>query len=188
MEADISCLYDTQPSTVTGIQNEFISSPRIDNLMTCFASIEGICEAVEAEAASGTSKEENIRCVILFDNEEVGSVSNHGAESNLLPSFVEMVSGLTKRGYYQILANSFLISADMGHAIHPNYENKYETNNAPRMNQGVVIKTNGGSCIVLADPQRTSAIPATRRRPSFSAVSLSVPTSPYKNLRFATTL
>lgn len=137
------CLYDTQPSAVGGLNNEFIFSPRCDNLMTCFASIEGICNAVEAEAATGkASEEENIRCVILFDNEEVGSVSNHGAESNLLPSFVEKVSGMTKRGYYQVLANSFLISADMGHAVHPNYEARYEANLAPRMNQGVVIKTN----------------------------------------------
>jgi aspartyl aminopeptidase len=75
-------------------------------------------------------------------NSQVGSVSNHGAESNLLPSFVEMISKLSSRGYYQILSNSFLISADMGHAIHPNYENRYETNNHPRINQGIVIKTN----------------------------------------------
>jgi aspartyl aminopeptidase len=137
------CLYDTQPSAVGGLNNEFIFSPRLDNLMTSYCTIEGLCDAVEAETASGKpSAEENIRCVILFDNEEVGSVSHHGAHSNLLPSFVEMVCGLSSRGYYQVLANSYLISADMGHAIHPNYESRYETNNHPRINQGVVIKTN----------------------------------------------
>jgi aspartyl aminopeptidase len=85
---------------------------------------------VEADAA-----EDNIRCVILFDNEEVsvgsfrayadvqvGSVSNHGAESNLLPSFVERISAMSDYssvGYHNLLANSFLISADMGHAVSP---------------------------------------------------------------------
>ncbi|CAK9784321.1 aspartyl aminopeptidase [Cutaneotrichosporon oleaginosum] len=139
------CLYDTQPSTVGGLNNEFIFSPRLDNLTTSWCAIEGLCQAVEAEAASGQpSKETNVRCALIYDNEEVGSVSNHGAESNILPSFIEMLAGLpnAERGYYQILANSYLISADMGHALHPNYEGRYETNNAPKMNQGIVIKTN----------------------------------------------
>lgn len=139
------CLYDTQPSTVGGLNNEFIFSPRLDNLTTSWCAIEGLCQAVEAEEASGEkSKEQNVRCALIYDNEEVGSVSNHGAESNILPSFIEMLAGLpnAERGYYQILANSYLISADMGHAIHPNYESRYETNNAPKINQGIVIKTN----------------------------------------------
>jgi aspartyl aminopeptidase len=60
--------------------------------------------------------------VILYDNEEVGSVSYQGAESNLLPSFVERIAGLKDYegvGYHQLLANSFLISADAGHAVSP---------------------------------------------------------------------
>lgn len=137
------CLYDTQPSVVGGLSNEFIFSPRLDNLGTSYASIEGLVEAVKAEGKAD-SQEPNVRCVILFDNEEVGSVSNHGAESNLLPSFVEMLSRLpgSDKGEYQILANSYLISADMAHAVHPNYEARYETNHSPKLNAGVVIKTN----------------------------------------------
>ncbi|WVR06333.1 hypothetical protein IAU60_003364 [Kwoniella sp. DSM 27419] len=135
-------LYDVQPSTVGGMSNEFVFSPRCDNLMTSFCSIEGLCENVEH---AKSSDEDSIRCVILFDNEEVGSVSHHGAESNLLPSFVERIvqlSEYTKVGYHQLLANSFLVSADMGHAVNPNYESRYEPNHAPRINGGVVIKTN----------------------------------------------
>ncbi|KAL7423136.1 hypothetical protein Q5752_002436 [Cryptotrichosporon argae] len=136
-------LYDTQPSTVGGLSNEFIFSPRIDNLMTSFASIEGLAQAVEAEGAVGHSSTPSVRCVILFDNEEVGSVSHHGAESNLLPSFVELVTALPGYGaYYATLASSFLVSADMGHAVNPNYADRYEPNHAPRINAGVVIKTN----------------------------------------------
>ncbi|ORY28484.1 aminopeptidase [Naematelia encephala] len=139
-------LYDTQPSCVGGLMNEFVFSPRIDNLMTSFCSIEGLCQAVEAESGPGArdNAETNIRCVILFDNEEVGSISHHGAESNLLPSFVELITSLPgfTLGYNQLLANSFLISADMGHALHPNYADKYEPNHAPRINGGVILKTN----------------------------------------------
>ncbi|KAK4689537.1 aspartyl aminopeptidase, partial [Tremellales sp. Uapishka_1] len=133
-------LYDTQPSAVGGLSNEFIFSPRIDNLMTSFSSIEGLCAAVDAEV-----DDSHVRCVILFDNEEVGSVSHHGAESNLLPSFVERIVSLpeySKRSYYEMLSSSFLISADMGHAINPNYEAKYEPGHAPLLNGGIVLKTN----------------------------------------------
>ncbi|WWC62589.1 uncharacterized protein I303_105186 [Kwoniella dejecticola CBS 10117] len=133
-------LYDTQPSTVGGLSNEFIFSPRCDNLMTSFCTIEGLIEA-----ADNGNNEDTIRCVILFDNEEVGSVSHHGAESNLLPSFVERITQLPEYeriGYHNLLANSFLVSADMGHAVNPNYENKYETNHSPHINGGIVIKTN----------------------------------------------
>nr|ODN93997.1 aspartyl aminopeptidase [Cryptococcus depauperatus CBS 7841] len=135
-------LYDVQPSTVGGLANEFIFSPRIDNLMTSFSTIEALIEAVSLPDAQD---EPNIRCVILFDNEEVGSVSHQGAKSNLLPGFVELITKTGTYGdggFYEMLAKSFLISADMGHAIHPNYENRYESNHAPKMNGGVVIKTN----------------------------------------------
>ncbi|EIW66786.1 hypothetical protein TREMEDRAFT_34565, partial [Tremella mesenterica DSM 1558] len=135
-------LFDTQPSCVGGLSNEFIFSPRLDNLTTCYSTIEALCAVSETTA---TTSCENIRCVILFDNEEVGSISNHGAESNLLPGFVDKICSLPDyrdRGAYNLLTGSFLISADMGHAINPNYENKYETNHAPRLNGGVVIKTN----------------------------------------------
>lgn len=131
----------------------------LSNLPWSFCTIEALCEAVKA---SNAEDESNIRCVILFDNEEVGSVSHHGAESNLLPAFVERLVQLKDykdMGYYTMLANSFLISADMGHAvsfcffnvgyfnllpwqIHPNYESRYETNLAPKINGGIVIKTN----------------------------------------------
>lgn len=78
-------------------------------------------------------------------------MSHHGAESNLLPSFIHLLTSpsspdhlepFRSAGYHQVLANSFLISADMGHAIHPNYESKAEPNHAPRLNGGVVVKTN----------------------------------------------
>lgn len=89
----------------------------LSDLPWSFCTIEALCEAVKT---SNAGEESDIRCVILFDNEEVGSVSHHGAESNLLPAFVERIVQMKDykdMGYYAMLANSFLISADMGHAV-----------------------------------------------------------------------
>ena len=90
--------------------------------MIRYSTIEALCETTDAGNLDSLT-ENNINCVILYDNEEVGSVSFQGAESNLLPSFVERIASLEdyeKIGYHQLLANSFLISADAGHAVsHP---------------------------------------------------------------------
>jgi len=86
---------------------------------TRFSTIEALCETIESGKLDDLT-ENNINCVILYDNEEVGSVSHQGAESNLLPSFVERIAALDHYkgiGYHQLLANSFLISADAGHAV-----------------------------------------------------------------------
>lgn len=78
---------------------------------------------------------------MLFNHEEIGSVSTNGAESSLIPTLIERLSP-TPAKHAQSIAKSFLISSDMGHAIHPNYISKHEDNHAPRMNGGIVIKTN----------------------------------------------
>jgi aspartyl aminopeptidase len=88
-----------------------------------FSTIEALCETTESGKLDDLT-ENNINCVILYDNEEVGSVSHQGAESNLLPSFVERIAALDDYkgiGYHQLLANSFLISADAGHAVSPSF-------------------------------------------------------------------
>lgn len=82
-----------------------------------------------------------MNCIALFNHEEIGSVSTTGAESSLIPSLLERLSP-TPASLAQSLARSFLISCDMSHAIHPNYTQKHEGNHAPKMNGGVVIKTN----------------------------------------------
>ena len=85
--------------------------------------------------------EGNVNCIALFNHEEIGSVSSSGAQSSLIPSLLHRLSP-TPQTLAQSVARSFLISADVGHAIHPNYSSKHEENHAPRMNGGVVIKTN----------------------------------------------
>ncbi|EDR12817.1 aspartyl aminopeptidase [Laccaria bicolor S238N-H82] len=129
-------LYDTQPACLGGLNNEFIFSPRMDNLVSSFCAVEAIAEAVQA-----TSLEGNVNCIALFNHEEIGSVSSSGAESSLVPSLLNRLSP-TPSTLAQSIANSFLISADMGHALHPNYSSKHEEKHKPIMNRGIVIKTN----------------------------------------------
>jgi Aminopeptidase I zinc metalloprotease (M18) len=101
--------------------------------------------AVEALSESASSNhfplEGNVNCIALFNHEEIGSVSTTGAQSSLLPSLLQRLSP-TPALLAQSIAKSLLLSADMGHAIHPNYTSKHEDNHRPRVNGGIVIKTN----------------------------------------------
>lgn len=85
--------------------------------------------------------EGNVNCIALFNHEEVGSVSTSGAQSSLIPSLLERLSP-SPALHSQSIARSFLVSADMGHAVHPNYTSKYEENHRPQINGGIVLKTN----------------------------------------------
>ena len=86
-------------------------------------------------AASG-----NVNVIALFNHEEVGSTSTSGAKSNLVPTLLARLSP-APAAYAQSVARSFLVSSDVGHAIHPNYPSKHEVNHAPQLNGGIVIKT-----------------------------------------------
>jgi aspartyl aminopeptidase len=101
-----------------------------------FSAVEAIAETVSTQDLEG-----NVNCIALFNHEEVGSVSSSGAESSLIPTLVHRLSP-TPATVAQSIARSFLISADMTHAVHPSYENKHEENHKPKMNGGIVIKTN----------------------------------------------
>lgn len=98
-------------------------------------------DALIGSLSSNSLLEGNVNCIALFNHEEVGSVSSTGAESNLIPSVLSRLSP-TPDLLAQSIASSFLVSCDMGHAIHPNYTNKHEENHQPRINGGVMIKTN----------------------------------------------
>ena len=103
-----------------------------------FAAVEALSESVSSNLFPF---EGNVNCIALFNHEEIGSVSTTGAESSLIPSLLERLSP-TPKLFAQSIAKSLLISADMGHAVHPNYSHKHEDNHRPRMNGGIVIKTN----------------------------------------------
>ncbi|EPQ59304.1 peptidase M18, aminopeptidase I [Gloeophyllum trabeum ATCC 11539] len=132
-------LYDTQPSVLGGINNEFIFSPRMDNLVSSFCAVEALADI--ASSQSFPTLAGNVNCIALFNHEEIGSVSTTGAESSLIPSLLHRLSP-TPALLAQSVSRSFLISADMGHAVHPNYRSKHEDNHTPQMNAGIVIKTN----------------------------------------------
>ncbi|PIL37246.1 hypothetical protein GSI_00939 [Ganoderma sinense ZZ0214-1] len=132
-------LYDAQPSVLGGINHEFIFSPRMDNQFSSFCAVEAI--ATFASSPNFNILEGNVNAISLFNHEEIGSVSTTGAESSIIPSFLQRLSP-TPAAYAQSVARSFLVSADMGHAVHPNYTSKHEDNHAPKVNGGVVIKTN----------------------------------------------
>ncbi|CAO1633859.1 unnamed protein product [Parajaminaea phylloscopi] len=144
-------LFDVQPASIGGANNEFIHSARLDNLMSCFCSVTALLASV-APGQSTLADSTSIRAICLFDNEEVGSVSNQGADSSMLPSLIRRLARISIEGvrgfsgagdgFDAAVAKSFLISADMAHAVHPNYMGSYEAQNSAELGKGVVIKTN----------------------------------------------
>ncbi|GBG28826.1 Aspartyl aminopeptidase [Hondaea fermentalgiana] len=137
-------LADTQGAAIGGLDDAFIFSPRLDNQMHCFTSIEALAEyATEDNIAADTA----VTIVALFDHEECGSQSNVGAGSPIMRDTMERISGCFTEpsdleSHRIALAKSFVISADGAHAVHPNYASKHEMNHAPKMNGGTVIKIN----------------------------------------------
>ncbi|KAF2197744.1 peptidase M18, aminopeptidase I [Delitschia confertaspora ATCC 74209] len=160
-------LYDTQKSVIGGLNNELIFSPRLDNLMMSFCSVEAIIRSLSSSSA--LDNDSTIRLIALFDHEEIGSQTAQGADSNLLPAVIRRLSVLpasesdsdqsydkldadTATAYEQTLSTSFLISADMAHSVHPNYPAKYESAHRPEMNKGTVIKINANARYATNSP------------------------------------
>lgn len=130
-------LYNRQKGCIWGAQEEFLSIGRLDDLQCAFASLKGFLGGEKKEYAA-------VHCVL--DNEEVGSSTKQGAASTFLYDvLVRMVRGLGMdyEDYLRTLADSFMISADNGHALHPNYTEKADPVNRPVLNQGIVIKYSG---------------------------------------------
>ena len=129
-------LYDRTPGTLWGVNEEFVSAPRLDDLQCAFSSMEGFLQG---------NREESISVHCVLDNEEVGSSTRQGAASAFLKDTlmrINMGLGRTQEEYYMALADSFMISADNAHALHPNYTDKTDPVNRPVLNEGIVIKYN----------------------------------------------
>jgi aspartyl aminopeptidase len=121
--------YDTQPAALLGLQDDFIASARLDNLLSCFIGVRSLIDASGDEPA----------LLVCNDHEEVGSMSAEGAQGPFLASILDRWCGAS-RG--QTLARSMMISADNAHGVHPNYIEKHDENHGPLLNQGPVIKVN----------------------------------------------
>ncbi len=131
-------LYDNQKGCITGLGKEFISSGRIDNLESVHAALKALV------SCSGT--ENNVLAV--FNNEEVGSLTMQGADSNFLSDVLERIvaaAGGDREDFFRSLSSSFMISADTAHALHPNRDDKADPTHRPVINQGPVIKISASS-------------------------------------------
>lgn len=130
LACDLS-FYDTQPPRVSGLQGEFLSGARLDNLLSCFAAVRALA------ACSG----EFDAMVVCNDHEEVGSMSMAGAQGPMLAAALARIyPGREDRE--RTLARSLLVSADNAHGVHPNFADKHDGNHGPLLNAGPVLKVN----------------------------------------------
>lgn len=151
-------LFDTQKSCLGGLLEEFIFSPRLDNLNSSYCATAGLIESVADESA--LDDESTIRLIALFDHEEIGSTTAQGADSSMLPGIIRRLSVLpsgagdadASTAYEQTLSTSFLLSADMAHGVHPNWSAKYENDHRPEINKGPVIKINANARYATNSP------------------------------------
>lgn len=131
-------LYEYEKGDVIGLDNEYISSSRIDNLQSVYAGLKAFMEE---------ETKDSIKMLAFFDNEEIGSNTKQGADSNLLKNIIERIYfnlEEDKECFYIALANSIMISADSAHAFHPNYPEKYDITNKAFINNGIAVKYSAG--------------------------------------------
>ncbi len=126
-------LYLRQKAAVWGVDEEYISAAALDDLQCAYCCTKGFLEAGESRA---------IPVLCVFDSEEVGSNSRQGAAACLLGSVLERICNSLNLAQEEMLSQSFMVSADNAHAVHPNHPEYADANNAPVMNGGVVIKFN----------------------------------------------
>ena len=130
-------VYNRMPGAVWGREGEFISAPRLDDLECAFSALRAV---MDAEAFT------NVPAVCLFDNEEVGSGTRQGADSDFLESVLARISraaGRTEEEHAAALAGSFMLSADNAHAVHPNHPETADQQNGVWLNEGIVLKFSG---------------------------------------------
>ena len=145
-----------QKGLIWGMENEFISSPRLDDLQCAYGCFQGFLTAADSDS---------VPVFALLDNEEVGSRTKQGADSTFLSDLVDRICAALGRDRATAVANSFLVSADNAHAVHPNHPEYADPTHRPAMNNGLVIKhgsryaTDGAAQAVFAALCRKAGVP-----------------------------
>jgi len=156
--------HDLNPSRLAGADKELVSAPRLDNQATCYAGLEAFLAAEPGD---------HLPVLALFDHEEVGSQSDHGAQSDLLPTVLERITlavGGGREEYLRRLSTSMVASGDMAHATHPNYPERHEPGHLIEVNGGPVLKvqpnlryaTDGRTAAAFALACRQAGVPLQR--------------------------
>ena len=154
-------LYPAQKAEFIGAGKEFISAGRQDNLSMVHSALKAL---IKSKAAAWT------QMAVFYDNEEIGSHTPQGADSPFVGDLIERIIynlGADREDYYRIIEKSFLLSADMAHAVHPNFSEEHDQNNRPLLNKGPVLKynanlkytTNASTAGVLIDLMEKNEIP-----------------------------
>lgn len=154
-------LYNREKGSVWGANEEYVSIGRLDDLQCAFSSLKGFLSGEKKEYIA-------VHCVL--DNEEVGSGTKQGAASTFLYDVLVRANqalGQDYENYLRFLANSFMVSADNAHAVHPNYTEKADPVNRPYLNEGIVIKysanqkycTDGVSAAMFKDLCKQADVP-----------------------------
>lgn len=123
--------YDTQAARFIGLEQDYLASARLDNLLSCYIGLQSLIGAAAGQA----------QVLICTDHEEVGSTSACGAAGPMLEQWLQRILP-DNESRNRVLAASMLISADNAHAVHPNYLDKHDENHGPLLNKGPVIKLN----------------------------------------------
>ena len=130
IDYDLS-FYDVQPPSLIGLKNDFISSARLDNLLSCFAGVQAMIKS-----------DKNVTSMLAcYDHEEVGSISAIGANGAFMESVLNRIFDQAEIKS-RVIANSMLVSTDNAHGVHPNFLDKHDKNHSPIINKGLVIKVN----------------------------------------------
>ncbi|MGP1493973.1 MAG: M18 family aminopeptidase [Streptobacillus sp.] len=128
-------IYSLDKGSLVGVEQNMISSPKLDNLVSVYAGLIGLMES--------NNKNNQINVFVGFDNEEIGSATKQGADSNYLYNILERINyslGFNREDFLVMLSSSFMLSADGAHAAHPAYMGKSDPTNLGKMNEGISIK------------------------------------------------
>ncbi len=132
-------LYNMDKPVIVGLDDAMVSAPRLDNLTSVGAILSGIKKAAVPEGV--------VDLLVVFDNEEVGSRSKQGADSELLPMVVRRIGQALTGGNFElskVLESSFLLSVDVAHGYHPNYEEKSDVTSKAYLGSGFSLKRSVG--------------------------------------------